>query len=172
MSHEQLMIWSLDQLISVHIWPRISGTINHFVLLNYFILKNRIPFRESKIPMENMIRIKHAPNLNFVILASSRLTPFRATTSRHLPRGRSPQYFFTNFIIVYRGIKHIWWSLTTGRYRLLVRNRFKWNTFLNWNKRPIDQTSFSIIVTWSSLKKHRFLNVIYMLLSGFSNRWR
>ena len=43
--------------------------------------------------MENMIGIEHAPNLNFVILASSRLTPFRATTSRHLPRGRSPQYF-------------------------------------------------------------------------------
>ena len=39
-----------------------------------------------------MIKIKHGPNLNFVILASSRLTPFNATTSRHLPRGRSPQY--------------------------------------------------------------------------------
>ena len=44
--------------------------------------------------MENIIGIKHAPNLNFVILASSRLTPFRATTSRHLPRGRSPQYCY------------------------------------------------------------------------------
>ena len=72
-----------------------------------------------------MNKIKHAPNLNFVILASSRLTPFRATTSRHLPRGRSPQYFFKNFIIVHRETKHIWWILTIGRYRLFVRNRWK-----------------------------------------------
>ena len=124
MSHEQLMIWSLDQLISVHIWPRISGTINHFFVLNYLILLGSIEFityrLKSGLRMDVVnlgaerfepsssynpcfgivkafwryrIKIKHVPNLNFVILASSRLTPFSATTSRHLPRGRSPQYF-------------------------------------------------------------------------------
>ena len=139
------------------------------VLLNYFILKNRIPLKESKILMENMNKIKHAPNLNFVILASSRLTPFRATTSRHLPRGRSPQYFIPISFCFPGNQADI--NNIPVNYRRSEIDSNKWNTFLNWNKRPIDQTSFSIIVTWSSLKKHRFLNVIYMLLSGFSNRW-
>ena len=108
--------------------------------------------------MENIIGIKHAPNLNFVILASSRLTPFRATTSRHLPRGRSPQYFYQfHYCFPFNQA-----YMKTCDY-ISGQNRFKWNPFLNRNKRPIDQTSFSIIVTWSSLKKHRFLTIINII---------
>jgi len=131
-------------------------------LLNYSIPKNSIMSRKkikSKILMENMIGIEHAPNLNFVILASSRLTPFRATTSRHLPRGRSPQYF--SRVSLLSAVSHDAFWLPENIWSKIDSN--KWNTFLDWNKGPIDQTSFSIIVTWSSLKKHRFLNIIYII---------
>ena len=59
MSHEQLMIWSLDQLISVHIWPRISGTINHFFVLNYLILLGSIEFITYRLKSGLMMDVIH-----------------------------------------------------------------------------------------------------------------